>query len=102
MNMPYVVDLIAGPLPEGTDVADVADRLGDVLLSELPAAAVGGRLDVRTIGVTAQVDAPGIEEALHRVVTVFERVSQTAGLAAQLPVIHGEVGLPDAAAHVAA
>jgi hypothetical protein len=55
MSMIYAVELTAGPLEEGVDVAEVAGRLCEELneRDELDAA-VGGQLDSRTIGLSAR------------------------------------------------
>jgi hypothetical protein len=89
--MLYSVELTAGPLPEGTDVADVAGRLSDELaVQELLEVAIGGRLDLRTIGVTVDIDAADIDDALHAVVTTVAGACRAAGILA-LPVLHAEV-----------
>lgn len=98
----YAVELTAGPLADGVDVAEVAGRLCDELneRDDLDAA-VGGQLDSRTIGLSAQVEADGVDEALHAVVRVFADVSQAAA-GTILPIIHAEVSYPSPPAASAA
>lgn len=102
MGTVYAVELTAGPLPEGADVADVAGRLCDELneRDELDAA-VGGRLDTRTIGLTAQVEADGVDQALHTVVRLFAEIT-VAAAGVTLPIIRAEVTSPSPPAASAA
>lgn len=89
--MLYSVELTAGPLPEGADVADVAGRLSDELpAGSLVAVAIGGRLDHRRIGVTADLEAADVDEALHSVVSAVVGACQTAGVLT-LPIVRAEV-----------
>jgi hypothetical protein len=52
------------------------------------------------IGLSAQVEADGVDEALRAVVRVFADVSQAAG--AKLPIIRAEVSFPSPPAMPAA
>jgi hypothetical protein len=102
MGTVYTVELTAGPLADGMDVAEVAGRLCEELNErDQLDAAVGGQLDTRTIGLSAQVEADGVDEALHAVVRVFADVSQAAA-GAKLPIIRAEVSFPSPPAMSAA
>lgn len=98
----YAVELTAGPVDAGVDVAELAGRMCEALneRDDLDAA-VGGALDSRLIGLTAQVEAEAVDEALHAVVRVFGEVSRAAA-GATLPVIRAEVSSPSPPAASAA
>jgi hypothetical protein len=102
MGTVYAVELTAGPLAEGVDVAQIAGRLCEELneRDELDTA-VGGDLVSRTIGLSAQIEAAGVDEALHAVVRLFTDVSEAAA-GAVLPIIRAEVSFPSPPAASAA
>jgi hypothetical protein len=102
MDTVYAVELTAGPLADGVDVAEVAGRLCDEINeSDQLDAAVGGDLESRTIGLSAQVEAAGVDEALHTVVRLFADASQAAA-GVMLPIIRAEVSFPSPPAASAA
>jgi flavoprotein len=94
----FSVELVAGPVPATAEVADVAGRLSDAFVThELLDAAVGGRLDHRTIGITAvDVEASDVDEALHAVVGALSRACDAARMP-MLPILRAEVSAPNAA-----
>lgn len=95
----FSVDLDAGPVPGGEEIADVAGRLSDAFgAHNLLDAAVGARLDLRTIGCTmVGIEAASVEEALHVVIGALVEACGLAGLTV-LPILRAEVISPNAAA----
>ena len=77
----YSVDVTTAPLPEDAgDIDALVEAVADEVYKTVLAAAIGGDMAERTIGITATVAAPSHLVAAERVLEVFELACRRAGL----------------------